>query len=120
MSNVISILFACLPSAVTAFCFWLIEQRIAKHDKKREKEEQSRIAEAEKQEKIREKEQMLLVRSVSAAIVLGEATAKAVERIPDAHCNGDMHSALEYANKVKHEQDDFLTEQGIENIFEEV
>ena len=34
-----------------------------------------------------------------------------------AHCNGDMHAALEYARKIKHEQKDFLTQQGIEAIF---
>ena len=38
-------------------------------------------------------------------------------RIPDAHCNGDMHDALEYAGRIKHEQKDFLTEQGIESIY---
>ena len=51
-------------------------------------------------------------------IALGEATARAVQRIPDAHCNGDMHAALDYAAKVKHEQKDFLTRQGIESIYE--
>ena len=35
----------------------------------------------------------------------------------DAHCNGDMHAALEYARQIKHEQKDFLTQQGIEAIF---
>ena len=40
------------------------------------------------------------------------------QRIPDAHCNGDMHAALDYAAKVKHEQKDFLTKQGIESIYE--
>lgn len=119
MGTIGTILIACLPSAVTAFCFWLIERKISKRDKELEEDEKKRTAEADRREKIREKEQALLVRSVSAAIVLGTATAKAVERIPDTHCNGDMHAALEYADKVKREQDDFLTEQGIENIFEE-
>ena len=40
-----------------------------------------------------------------------------VQRIPDVHCNGDMHDALEYAGRIKHEQKDFLTEQGIESIY---
>ena len=31
--------------------------------------------------------------------------------------NGDMHDALEYAGRIKHEQKDFLTEQGIESIY---
>ncbi len=117
---VTTILLACLPSAVTAFCFWLIELRITKQSKIREDKDKKREESAEKREKILEKQQTLLVRSVSAAIVLGEATAKAVQRIPDTHCNGDMHAALKYAAQVKQEQDDFLTQQGIENIYEEV
>ena len=54
----------------------------------------------------------------SAAIALGEATARAVQRIPDAHCNGDMHAALDYAAKIKHAQKDFLTSQGIHAIID--
>jgi hypothetical protein len=57
------------------------------------------------------------VQSVNAAIALSEATAKAVQRIPDAHCNGDIQVALEYADRVKHDQRDFLQKQGIDNIF---
>ena len=41
-----------------------------------------------------------------------------MQRIPDAKCNGDMHAALDYAAKVKHEQKDFLTKQGIQAILE--
>lgn len=62
--------------------------------------------------------QVVALEGVNAAIALGEATARAVQRIPDAHCNGDMHAALDYAAKVKHEQKDFLTRQGIESIYE--
>ena len=58
-----------------------------------------------------------MIKGVNAAIALGEATARAVQRIPDANCNGDMHDALEYAEKIKHEQKDFLTEQGVEAIY---
>lgn len=36
-----SVLIACLPSAITGFCFWCIEQRIQKQSKKLEKEENS-------------------------------------------------------------------------------
>ena len=48
---------------------------------------------------------------------MGEATAEAVQRIPDAHCNGDMHAALKYTRKIKHEQNDFLMEQGIQALY---
>ncbi len=112
------VIAASIPSALTGFCFWIIEQRIQKRAKKREDEEKERRKEEEKREKLREQQELLLVQGVGAAIALGEATAKAVQRIPDAHCNGDMHAALEYAAKVKHEQKDFLSRQGIEALYD--
>ena len=60
----------------------------------------------------------MIVEGTSAAIALGEATARAVQRIPDAHCNGDMHSALEYATEIKRRQKRFLSEQGIRALVE--
>lgn len=48
----------------------------------------------------------------------GEATARAVQRIPDAHCNGDMHDALDYAADIKHKQKDFLTRQGVSSLMD--
>lgn len=118
-----------IPTAVTAFCFWLIERRIQKRDKKKEEEAAERAkaekAAAEKKEReeaareaAREQLQILVIQTTNAAIALGEATAKAVQRIPDAQCNGDMHAALDYAEKVKHDQKDFLTKLGIQSILE--
>ncbi len=59
-------------------------------------------------EAAREQNEVLLIQNTRAALALAEATAVAVQRIPDAHCNGDMHAALEYARKVKHAQKDFF------------
>lgn len=112
------IVAASIPSAFTGFCFWLIQQKIQKQTAKREQEEQERRKKREERERLREENEVLLLQSVNAAIALGEATAKAVQRIPDAHCNGDMHAALEYAAKVKHEQKDFLTRQGLGYLYE--
>lgn len=112
------VIAASIPSALTGFGFWIIEQRIQKRAKKREDEEKERRKEEEKREKLREQQELLLVQGVWAAIALGEATAKAVQRIPDAHCNGDMHAALDYAAKVKHAQKDFLARQGIEALYD--
>lgn len=95
-----------IPSGITAFCFWLLERKLDRREKAREKKEATR-----------EQQEYLMVKGIGAAIALGEATAEAVARIPDTHCNGDMHDALEYARKVKHEQKDFLTKQGIEAIY---
>ncbi|MCI8372361.1 MAG: serine/threonine protein kinase [Lachnospiraceae bacterium] len=105
--NITAIIVAMsVPSAFTGFCFWMLERRIA--DKQRE---QDRKDEARRQNEI------IVIEGVNAAIALGEATARAVERIPDAHCNGDMHRALEYAEKIKHKHKDFMTEQGVESIY---
>lgn len=107
-----------IPSAVTGFCFWLLQRKITRQQEKKDKaEEAQKKAEAER-ERLREKQELLLIKGVRAAISLGEATAKAVQRIPDAHCNGDMHKALEYAETVKHEQKDFLAEQGVHFLYD--
>lgn len=113
------ILAMSIPSAVTGFCFHLIEKRISRKEAENQKKREQHQKDQDKKERIREESQFLILQSVNAAIALGEATAKAVQRIPDAHCNGDMHAALDYATKVKHEQKEFLTKQGIQNILDE-
>lgn len=95
-----------IPSAIMGLFVW----RIKKHAEKR-------AAEAEEREDARERLLLLLVESVGAALALGEATARAVQRIPDAHCNGDMHAALDYAVSIKHKQRDFLSAQGVRSTF---
>lgn len=67
-------------------------------------------------EKAREEHEFLIIKSINASMALGEATAEAVARIPDSHCNGDMHAALDYAREVKHEQKDFLNRQAVHAI----
>lgn len=96
-----------IPSAVLGVIIRRLEKKISKRDSIRDE-----------QDKAQKDLVVLLVQSTSAAIALGEATAKAVQRIPDAHCNGDMHAALEYATSVKHKQKDFLTKQGIEALLD--
>lgn len=106
-----------VPSAFTGFCFWLLERKIQKRDKNDSERRDQQQKKMEEKESAREQNLFLILQSVNAAIALGEATAKAVQRIPDANCNGDMHAALDYATKVKHEQKEFLTKQGIQSIY---
>ena len=113
------IVAASIPTAITGFCFWLIEQSIQKRADKEKEERIERQKKEDEREQIREKNELCIINSVNAAIALGEATARAVQRIPDANCNGDMHAALEYAQKVKHEQKNFLNEQALKHIVEE-
>lgn len=96
-----------IPSAIMGIVVWKLERRISKQEK-----------DVEDREAAREAMLLLVIQSSSAAIALGEATAKAVQRIPDAHCNGDMHAALDYAAKVKHKQKDFLSKQGVHALWD--
>lgn len=111
------VIAACIPSGVTGFCFWLLERSIRKKDAKEQAKKEQQLKQEEEHEKVREENLFMLLQSVNASIALGEATAKAVQRIPDAHCNGDMHEALDYATRIKHRQKEFLTKQGIQNIY---
>lgn len=85
-------------------------------------ERERKDAEREKRElerdEAREEISIITLEATNAAIALGEATARAVQRIPDAHCNGDMHKALDYASGVKHKQQEFLLKKGIKYVHE--
>ena len=99
------IVAASIPSALTGFFFWLIEQSIQKRADKEKAEREERQKEVDAREQIREKNELCIINCVNASLALGEATA-----------NGDMHAALDYAQKVKHEQKDFLNEQALKQI----
>lgn len=96
----------------------LIEWFAVKERKKIELARQRESELSSQREKAREEMMVLLIQSNNAAIALGEATARAVQRIPDAHCNGDMHAALNYAGTVKHDMRDKLTARGVHAIWE--
>lgn len=100
--------------AASAIVVAVIEA-IAARDRKQAKAAREKAMELEQ---ARETIMVQLVQSTNAAIALGEATARAVQRIPDAHCNGDMRAALQYSSKVKHEMRDTLTKQGIHAVWE--
>lgn len=93
-----------VPSAVIGFAVWMLKRWIEKKEQKRQK-----------QEDIRTEISVAMVAAINAAIGLGEATAAAVQRIPDAHCNGDMQAALDYARQVKNAQKDLLFRAGIKS-----
>ena len=76
----------------------------------------AREKDQDEKNRAQQKLMVLLVQSTRASIALGEATAHAMQR---GHTNGDMEAALEYAANVKHEQKQFLDEQGIHNLFDE-
>lgn len=95
-----------IPTAITGLLVWWLKRHIDKRDKK-----------AEEREKAIENLMLIIMKNSRATNVLAEATARAVQRIPDAHCNGDMKAALELAEKIQKEEKDFMFDQGIKHIF---
>lgn len=67
-----------------------------------------------KKEEIRETQEYLIVKGIGAAIALGEASAITLK---NGHTNRETESALVSAQRVKHEQKEFLANQGIEAIY---
>ena len=88
--------------------FWWFKKRIEEREK----------ATAER-EKAKEEVEVAQLQATMGAIALCEATARAVQRIPDAHCNGDMHAALEYAANCKHQLKNVLTKVGVHALHDD-
>ena len=74
------IVAASIPSALTGFFFWLIEQSIQKRADKEKAEREERQKEVDAREQIREKNELCIINCVNASLALGEATARAVQR----------------------------------------
>lgn len=79
---------------VLAAAIGLMFRRLEKHLDKRDKA-------LEEKEEARLEHDTLTLEMTFASLTLAEATAEAVQRIPDAHCNGDMHDALSKAKAAK-------------------
>ena len=96
-----------VPTAVCGFLFWMLKRYIDKREKEREEHDRNM-----------QKMMMMIMQTGRANNVLAVATAKAVQRIPDAKCNGDMSSALEEASRIQREEKDFLMQMGVKRVFE--
>lgn len=89
-----------LPSAIVGGIVGIFFRRI---EKKMDKEREAR-----------RKYELFQVKIQAAIISLCKANAIALK---NGKCNGETSAALDYLNQVKHEQRDFLTEQGIDHLF---
>lgn len=95
--------FLGLPAATVGFFFYLVKRELNKKEKREIQREEAR-----------EEHNVLITQAVFASLSLGEATAHAIKT---GKCNGEMSNALDYAVKVKHNAKDFLTKQGIKNMY---
>lgn len=96
-----------VPSAITGLGVWWVKRRVEANEKKNQ-EQQSNL----------ESLVLMIVQSSKANQIGIQAIAKAVQRIPDAHCNGDMTAALEEMEKIQEKEKQFLVERGIKYLFE--
>ena len=108
-----------VPSAVCGLLVWWFKRAIERKDAEKEKAREEREKAKEEREECVEKLMLMIMQETRATNVLSTATAKAVQRIPDAHCNGDMTAALEEARRIQMEEKDFLMDNGIKHIFGE-
>lgn len=95
-----------IPSALMGIMIWWLKRYIDRRDRA-----------AEDRERDLEKLMLMIMQTGRANNILAEATARAVQRIPDAHCNGDMKAALELAAKIQKEEQEFLINKGVKHIF---
>lgn len=96
-----------VPTAITGILVWWLKRSIDKKEAARERREQNI-----------EKFMIYTMQTGRATLVLSRATAVAVQRIPDARCNGDMTAAMAEADRIQSEEKDFVMKHGIEHIFE--
>lgn len=97
-----------IPTAITGMAVWKLKKEIEKREEK-----------LEEKEKNTEKMILLIAQNSRATYTVAKATAKAVQRIPEAKCNGDMVAALQQAEKFQMEEQQFLIDQGVKRIFGE-
>lgn len=96
-----------IPGAITGVAVWWFKRRIEKSEKRNQEREANL-----------ETLILLIVQSSKANQIGIEAIAKAIQRIPDAKCNGDMTAALAEMNKIQQAEKQFLIDKGIKYIFE--
>lgn len=96
-----------IPTAITGLGAWWIKRRIEKNEAKAKEHEQNLEA------------LVLMMMQTSRANTVGiTAIARAIQRIPDAHCNGDMTAALEEMEKIQRKEQQFIIDKGIKYLFE--
>lgn len=96
-----------LPSAVVG---GVVAMGFRRLEKKQDKERE----EQKKREEARRKYEVCQLKTMTAVMALSKANAIALK---NGRCNGETKAALEYLDQVKHEQRDFLREQGVDHLF---
>ena len=96
-----------IPSAITGLGVWWLKRRVEASEKKSQEQQQNIEALI-----------LMIVQSSKANQIGIQAIARAVQRIPDAQCNGDMTAALAEMEKIQAQEKQFLISKGIKYLFE--
>lgn len=100
----VNLLCALIPSIVSGIGLYAISHSMSNHQEKLKKQEADHI-----------KSEDHILNTLIATAEGTEAIARAIQRIPDAHCNGDMKAAIEKVESSLSEQRAFLREKAVES-----
>ena len=96
-----------IPTAITGIGVWWFKRRVERNE-----------AKAKEHEANLEALVLMMMQTTRANTVGITAIARAVQRIPDAQCNGDMTAALEEMAQIQKKEQQFIIDKGIKYIFE--
>lgn len=99
----VNLLCAGIPSLVSGIGLHLISKNMQAHQEKVKKQEDDRVT-----------NEKYIMNTLIATAEGTEAIAKAIQRVPEAHCNGDMTEAIKKVEDALEEQRDFLREKAVE------
>lgn len=112
-----------IPSLLCSIITIVLKHQLDKAEKKRqERENKIEQDRKEREKRLEEKENrneqflLALLAEQTATGKLTVATAKAVQRIPDAKCNGDMKKALEEAETYQKQKETLLMTLGVQHL----
>ena len=94
-----------VPSAIVGVMVHRVEKKLDKQEKIREQKENAR-----------QNHEVIMIELTVSALSLAQSTAEAVQRIPDAGCNGEMQVSLNKAKESLEKYREFERTQTIRAI----
>lgn len=99
------VLAAGVPSAIFSSFIKGIEKKLDEARNEQMSHEQKRL-----------EHEIMLIDMTMASLDLAEVTAEAVQRIPNANCNGEMSTALQGAKAIQTKYRDFVKLQAVQSL----
>lgn len=99
------VLAAGIPSAIFSTFIKRLERKIDETKDEQKKNEARKL-----------EHELMVIDMTIACLDLSEVTAEAVQRIPDAKCNGEMTAALQSAKAIQTKYRDFVKLQAVQSL----